>query len=62
MHLGQTAVAAGKECMCLHFLFILLAHHEQFAGMIPVTILKHHFNVSDSYVMHKLQLVIPLAT
>lgn len=26
--------------------------------MIPVTMLKHHFNVSNSYVMHKLQLVV----
>ncbi|KAG2124385.1 YIF1-domain-containing protein [Suillus clintonianus] len=62
MHLGQTAVAAGqdyvqKNVRAISF-YSFLAHHEQFGGMIPVTMLKHHFNVSNSYVMHKLQLII----
>ncbi|KAG2033180.1 YIF1-domain-containing protein [Suillus americanus] len=47
MHLGQTAVAAGQDYV-----------QKNFAGMIQVTMLKHHFNVSNSYVMHKLRLVI----
>ncbi|KAG1757781.1 YIF1-domain-containing protein [Suillus lakei] len=47
MHLGQTAVAVGQDYV-----------QKNFGGMIPVTMLKHHFNVSNSYVMHKLQLII----
>ncbi|KAG1822833.1 uncharacterized protein BJ212DRAFT_830746 [Suillus subaureus] len=42
----------------MYFLFAPLAHHEQFAGVIPVTVLKHHFNVSNSYVIYKLRLII----
>ncbi|KAG1717887.1 YIF1-domain-containing protein [Suillus lakei] len=38
MHLGQTAVAAGQDYV-----------QKNFGGMIPVTMLKHHFNVSHSY-------------
>jgi YIF1 len=30
----------------------------QFGGHIPVPLLKHHFNVSNSYVLHKLRLVL----
>ncbi|KAG2351905.1 YIF1-domain-containing protein [Suillus spraguei] len=37
MHLGQTAVAAGQDYV-----------QKNFAGMIPVTILKHHFNAGHT--------------
>jgi len=30
----------------------------QLAGLIPVSLLKHHFNVSNSYVIHKLRLLV----
>ncbi|OJA07821.1 hypothetical protein AZE42_03416 [Rhizopogon vesiculosus] len=47
MQLGHSAVAAGQDYV-----------QKNFGGMIPVTMLKHHFNVSNSYVIRKLQLVI----
>lgn len=47
MQLGHSAVAAGHDYV-----------QKNFGGMIPVTMLKQHFNVSNSYVMRKLQLVI----
>ena len=31
---------------------------EKFGGQIPVPLLKHHFNVSNSYVIKKLQIVL----
>ncbi|KAH8119409.1 protein transporter yif1 [Phellopilus nigrolimitatus] len=47
MQLGQSAVAAGQEYMS-----------KNFGTHIPVPLLKHHFNVSNSYVMHKLRLIL----
>ncbi|EGN97141.1 hypothetical protein SERLA73DRAFT_183760 [Serpula lacrymans var. lacrymans S7.3] len=47
MQLGHSAVAAGQEYV-----------QKNFGGMVPFTMLKHHFNVSNSYVIRKLQLVI----
>lgn len=47
MHLGQTAVAAGQDYVQKNF------------GMIfPSTTVKHHFNVSNLYVMNKIRLVL----
>ena len=66
MRLGHSAVAAGQEYMqrnvspCVsfpcpaHFLFLSL----QFATLFPSTNLKHHFNVSNSYVILKLKLIL----
>ncbi|KAI6004369.1 YIF1-domain-containing protein [Pisolithus orientalis] len=47
MQLGQSAVAAGHEYV-----------QKNFGGFIPLTLLKHHFNVSNSYVMKKLQILL----
>ncbi|KIM56572.1 hypothetical protein SCLCIDRAFT_132286 [Scleroderma citrinum Foug A] len=47
MQLGQSAVAAGQDYV-----------QKNFGGFIPVTHLKHHFNVSNYYVMKKLQLLL----
>ncbi|KAF8559480.1 hypothetical protein OG21DRAFT_1453973 [Imleria badia] len=47
MQLGQSAVAAGQEYV-----------QKNFGGLIPLSLLKHHFNVSNSYVIKKLQLVV----
>ncbi|KAH7922735.1 YIF1-domain-containing protein [Leucogyrophana mollusca] len=47
MQLGQSAVAAGQDYV-----------QKNFGGLIPLSMLKHHFNVSNSYVIRKLQLVI----
>ncbi|EIN13042.1 hypothetical protein PUNSTDRAFT_82592 [Punctularia strigosozonata HHB-11173 SS5] len=47
MQLGHTAVAAGQEYV-----------QRNFGGLVPLTSLKHHFNVSNSYVMHKLRLLV----
>ncbi|KAF8838299.1 hypothetical protein BDN67DRAFT_991363 [Paxillus ammoniavirescens] len=47
MQLGQSAVAAGQDYV-----------QKNFGGFIPISLLKHHFNVSNSYVIKKLQLVI----
>ncbi|KAF9218602.1 hypothetical protein BS17DRAFT_791073 [Gyrodon lividus] len=47
MQLGQSAVAAGQDYV-----------QKNFGGFIPLSLLKHHFNVSNSYVIKKLQLVI----
>lgn len=47
MQLGQSAVAAGQEYV-----------QKNFTGVIPVLLLKHHFNVSNSYVLRKLILVL----
>ncbi|KAL4080023.1 hypothetical protein V8B97DRAFT_1864484 [Scleroderma yunnanense] len=46
MQLGQSAVAAGQD---------YVQKNLQFGGLIP---LKHHFNVSNYYVMKKLQLLL----
>ncbi|KAF8527579.1 YIF1-domain-containing protein [Hysterangium stoloniferum] len=47
MQLGQSAVAAGQEYV-----------QKNFGGIVPVSLLKHHFNVSNTYVLHKLTLVL----
>ncbi|EIW76050.1 YIF1-domain-containing protein [Coniophora puteana RWD-64-598 SS2] len=47
MQLGQHAVAAGQEYV-----------QKNFGGVIPLTMLKHHFNVSNSYVIKKLQILL----
>jgi len=47
MQLGQNAVAAGQNYV-----------QRNLGGLIPITHLKHHFNVSNSYVIRKLRLVV----
>ncbi|KAI9464769.1 YIF1-domain-containing protein [Russula earlei] len=47
MQLGQNAVAAGQSYV-----------QRNLGGLIPITHLKHHFNVSNSYVIRKLRLVV----
>ncbi|KAN0131710.1 YIF1 domain containing protein [Lactarius tabidus] len=47
MQLGQNAVAAGQNYV-----------QRNLGGLIPVNHLKHHFNVSNSYVMRKIRLVV----
>ncbi|KAI0258547.1 YIF1-domain-containing protein [Gloeopeniophorella convolvens] len=47
MQLGQNAVAVGQSYV-----------QRNLGGLIPVTHLKHHFNVSNSYVIRKLRLVL----
>ncbi|PIL27254.1 hypothetical protein GSI_10398 [Ganoderma sinense ZZ0214-1] len=47
MQLGQSAVAAGQEYV-----------QKNLGGFIPVSMLKHHFNVSNSYVLSKFRLLL----
>ncbi|KAF5370167.1 hypothetical protein D9758_001403 [Tetrapyrgos nigripes] len=47
MQLGSSAVAAGQEYV-----------QKNFGGFIPFSRVKHHFNVSNSYVINKLTLVV----
>ncbi|KAI0056145.1 protein transporter yif1 [Artomyces pyxidatus] len=47
MQLGQNAVAAGQSYVS-----------KNLGGLLPTSHLKHHFNVSNSYVMRKLRLVV----
>ncbi|KDQ10705.1 hypothetical protein BOTBODRAFT_115475 [Botryobasidium botryosum FD-172 SS1] len=47
MQLGTAAVAAGQDYM-----------EKNFGRHLPLPLLKHHFNVSNSYVLHKLRLVV----
>ncbi|KAF5376353.1 hypothetical protein D9757_008646 [Collybiopsis confluens] len=47
MQLGSSAVAAGQEYV-----------QKNFGGIIPLSSVKHHFNVSNSYVIRKIQLVV----
>ncbi|KAI0327736.1 YIF1-domain-containing protein [Cubamyces sp. BRFM 1775] len=47
MQLGQSAVAAGQEYV-----------QKNLGGFIPISMLKHHFNVSNSYVIKKLRLLL----
>jgi len=47
MQLGQSAVAVGQDYV-----------QKNFGGFIPYSTLKHHFNVSNSYVVHKLRLIL----
>ena len=66
MQLGQNAVAAGQSYVQRNvrsFLFLSifttsLFHFFQLGGLVPVNHLKHHFNVSNSYVIRKLRLVV----
>ncbi|THV05359.1 YIF1-domain-containing protein [Dendrothele bispora CBS 962.96] len=47
MQLGTSAVAAGQEYV-----------QKNFGGFIPLTSVKAHFNVSNSYVINKIKLVL----
>jgi len=47
MQLGQSAVQAGQNYV-----------QQNLGGLIPITVLKHHFNVSNSYVLQKLRLLV----
>ncbi|KZT00327.1 YIF1-domain-containing protein [Laetiporus sulphureus 93-53] len=47
MQLGQNAVAAGQEYV-----------QRNLGGLIPISVLRHHFNVSNSYVMNKLRILL----
>ncbi|KAF8219837.1 YIF1-domain-containing protein [Tricholoma matsutake] len=47
MQLGHSAVAAGQDYV-----------QRNFGTMFPSTTIKHHFNVSNSYVIHKIKLVL----
>ncbi|KAI0682389.1 YIF1-domain-containing protein [Cytidiella melzeri] len=47
MQLGQNAVAAGQDYV-----------QKNLGGWIPISAVKHHFNVSNSYVIKKLQVVL----
>jgi len=47
MQLGQNAVAAGQDYV-----------QRNLGGWIPISAVKHHFNVSNSYVIKKLQVVL----
>jgi len=64
--LGQSAVAAGQEYVQKNVRMSsdmidpcsILTSSIQFGDLVPHTHLKHHFNVSNSYVLRKLGLVI----
>ncbi|TEB27883.1 hypothetical protein FA13DRAFT_841075 [Coprinellus micaceus] len=47
MQLGQSAVAAGQDYV-----------QKNFATLLPQQTLKHHFNVSNSYVLSKMRLLL----
>ncbi|KAF8876647.1 YIF1-domain-containing protein [Infundibulicybe gibba] len=47
MQLGHSAVAAGQDYV-----------QRNFGGIFPATTVKHHFNVSNSYVINKLRIVL----
>ncbi|OJT15538.1 Protein transport protein yif1 [Trametes pubescens] len=47
MQLGQSAVAAGSDYV-----------QKNLGGFIPISNLKHHFNVSNSFVIRKLRLLL----
>ncbi|KAJ3559945.1 hypothetical protein NM688_g23 [Phlebia brevispora] len=47
MQLGHSAVQAGQDYV-----------QKNLGGLIPISAVKHHFNVSNSYVMKKLQVVL----
>ncbi|KAH9914181.1 YIF1-domain-containing protein [Epithele typhae] len=47
VQLGQSAVAAGQDYV-----------QKNLGGFIPISMLKHHFNVSNSYVIKKLQILL----
>ena len=67
MQLGQSAVAAGQDYVqknvrhatSRNYSYIhLLCLYVQFGDAVPFTVLKYHFNVSNSYVIRKLRLVV----
>ena len=64
MQLGQSAVAAGQDYVQKNVrLYPICAlftdfDNAQFGGFMPYGTLKHHFNVSNSYVVYKLRLVL----
>jgi protein transport protein YIF1 len=64
MQLGHSAVAAGQDYVQrnvhfnLYISFPLNDESLQFGTMFPSTTIKHHFNVSNSYVIHKIKLVL----
>ena len=66
LQLGHSAVAAGQDYVqknvrttFRHLLFFSLSYsHPQLGGIVLVPMLKHHFNVSNSYVIKKIQLVL----
>lgn len=64
MQLGHSAVAAGQDyvqrnvCRVTPMAGQTLMNFVQFSGIVPFSILKHHFNVSNSYVIKKIQLVL----
>ncbi|CAL1710731.1 unnamed protein product [Somion occarium] len=47
MQLGQSAVAAGQDYV-----------QKNLGGLIPITAVKRYFNVSNSYVVHKLRILL----
>ncbi|KIJ53668.1 hypothetical protein M422DRAFT_201888 [Sphaerobolus stellatus SS14] len=47
MQLGQSAVNAGQEYV-----------QKNISGLVLLAHLKHHFNVSNSYVLHKLRIIL----
>ncbi|KAH9926070.1 hypothetical protein B0H21DRAFT_140555, partial [Amylocystis lapponica] len=47
MQVGQSAITAGQDYM-----------QKNLGGLIPISVLKHHFNVSDLYVIKKLHLML----
>ncbi|EMD32420.1 hypothetical protein CERSUDRAFT_58462 [Gelatoporia subvermispora B] len=47
MQLGQSAVAAGQDYV-----------QKNLGGLIPVSVMKYHFNVSNSYVVKKIRLLL----
>ena len=65
MQLGHSAVQAGQNYVQQNVRTLrtdtvqnILTAFTQLAGLIPVSLLKHHFNVSNSYVIHKLRLLV----
>ena len=65
MQLGQSAVQAGQNYVQQNVRSLtriqrisVLTTSVQLAGLIPVSLLRHHFNVSNSYVIQKLRLLV----
>jgi protein transport protein YIF1 len=65
MQFGRSAVAAGQDYVeknvsknALNSSLILNSNGIQINTYLPVSLLKHQFNVSNSYVLQKLRLVI----
>lgn len=65
MQLGHSAVQAGQNYVQQNVRSLtriqrisVLTASVQLAGLIPVSLLRHHFNVSNSYVIQKLRLLV----